>query len=133
MTDLPHGAPPPAGPTGDERNLAMATHLGTGIAVVVGGWLINIAVPLVVWLWQRNRSEFVRHHALEELNFQISLTIYAIVAIVVALLTLGLGLLVIIPIALVLVLVIIYVMVRASIAGARGEPYRYPLTMRLVR
>lgn len=132
MSDLPHGTPPPAGPTGDERNLAMLTHLGTGAAVILGGWLVNILVPLGVWLWQRQRSQFVRQHALEELNFQLSLTIYAVIAIVVAVLTLGLGLLVIVPIGLLLVIVVIYVMVRASIAGARGEPYRYPLTMRLV-
>lgn len=134
MSDLPpRPEQPSTGPTGDERNLAMATHVGTGIAVIVGGWLVNVLVPLVVWLWQRKRSEFVRVHALEELNFQLSLTIYAIVAIVLAVLTLGLGLVVIVPIALVLVLVVIYVMVRASIAGARGQEYRYPLTMRLVR
>lgn len=135
MTDLP-SAPGPGGPVGpgsDERNLAMATHVGTAIAVVVGGWFVNVLVPLGVWLWQRERSPFVRQHALEELNFQISLTIYAVVAFVVTVLTLGLGLLLIIPIALLLVVVVVYTMVRASIAGSRGEPYRYPLTMRLVR
>lgn len=123
----------PGGPTAEERNWAMASHLGTAIAVLVGGWFVNILVPLLLWLWKKEQSAFVADHAREELNFQISLTLYVVLAVVLAVLTLGIALLLIIPVAIVFVIVVIYVIIRASLAASRGERYRYPLTMRFVR
>lgn len=137
MTEQLPGEPTPPstpgdGPSSDDRNLAMLVHVGTLISLFIGGWGVNIIVPLIGYLWKRESSPFVAEHSREELNFQISLTIYTIVAIVLAVLTLGIGLLVIIPLGLVVGIVVIYVMIRAALAASRGEQYRYPLTLRLV-
>jgi EpsI family protein len=94
MEQLPHetGGGAPGEATADERNLAMLMHLLTLISLLLGGWFVHILVPLVAWLWKRETSPFVAAHSREQLNFEISLTLYAIVAGLLALLTLGLGL-----------------------------------------
>ena len=86
----------------------------------VAGYVIpfgNIIGPLVVWLLKRSEVPAVEAHGKEALNFQISVTIYAIVCI----LLIGLGIA-----ALVLVII-------ASIKASSGELYRYPLTIRFIK
>lgn len=127
--------PPPnhgASPSADDRNLAMLMHVITLVVLLTGGWLLNVLVPLVGMIWRRE-DEFLAEHSREQLNFQISLIIYAIITAVVLVLTLGLALLVVIPVGIVVALVILWVMVRAALAASRGEQYRFPLTIRLVR
>jgi uncharacterized Tic20 family protein len=131
MDELPGGTDP-TDPSADDRNLAMLVHVGTLAALLIGGWGLHIAVPLVGYLWKRESSTFIAEHAREELNFQISLTIYVLVAGLLALLTLGLGLLVLVPLGLVVGIVALVVMIRAALAASRGERYRYPMTMRFV-
>lgn len=133
MTDqFPPAVEGPAGPSGDQRNLAMLVHLGTLLSWFIGGWGLNIVIPLVGYLWKRNSAPFVGEHSREELNFQLSLTIYILIAGLVTLVTIGLGLIVIVPLALVVGIIVIVVMIRASIAASRGDSYRYPFTLRLV-
>ena len=137
MDELPGSPGPvepadPSEPSGDDRNLAMLVHVGTLVSLFIGGWGVNIVVPLIGYLWKRESSSFIADHSREELNFQISLTIYAIVAIVLGVLTLGIGFLVLAIPALIAVVVVIVVMIRAALAASRGEQYRYPLTMRFV-
>jgi uncharacterized protein len=108
-----------------ERNWAVFCHLGG-----LGGLLVpgvgQVLGPLVLWLARRKESAFVDHHGREALNFQISMTLYAVVA--VALIWVLIGFVLILA-----VLVVQFVfMVIASVAASQGEEYRYPLTLRLV-
>src|SRR5437763_15332925 len=62
----------------DARQWAMLAHL-CGFA----GYFIpfgNIIGPLIIWMAKREQYPFVDDQAKEALNFQISLTIYAIAA-----------------------------------------------------
>jgi uncharacterized Tic20 family protein len=129
MSD-PYGAPqPPAQQSSpDDNTWAIAAHIG---ALVAAWFAFGFLAPLIVML-VKSDSPYVRRHAVESLNFQISILIYgvvgAIVAFVVALVTFGIGLLVIVPVAIaVLVLIIL-----ATMAASRGEDYRYPLTIRFI-
>ena len=83
-------------------------------------------VPLVIMLTKGKESPFVRRHAVESLNFQISVLIYAAVSAVLVLVLIG--------IALLLALAVFYVVVvvLATVKAANGQEYRYPLTLRLV-
>jgi uncharacterized Tic20 family protein len=124
--------PGPARPlsSSEERNWALASHIGT----LVAAWFaMGFLCPLVIWMVFRDRSEFVRRHSLESLNFQISLLIYAAAALLISVVTLGLGLLVVIPLGAILAIAALVVIVMATIAAADGRDYRYPLTLRLVR
>jgi uncharacterized Tic20 family protein len=124
--------PTPSAPgttTADERNLALVAHL-----VAFAGFLIpfgNIVGPLVVWLTQKDKSAFVTDQALESLNFQITVTIVAVVLIALAMTVIGL--VVAIPGFAILGIGSLVLIILAAIAASRGERYRYPFCLRLVK
>ena len=112
-----------------EKNWAVAAHLAS-----VAGWVGvpagNILAPLVVWLVKKDESEFVRGQAIESLNFQISMTIYAIVAGLVAFTIIGL--VITIPALIAIVVGDVIFTIIGAMQVSEGEPYRYPLTIRLL-
>lgn len=114
----------------EERNWAMAAHLGALVAALIA---MGFLAPLGVLLFMGGRSDFVRRHAIESLNFQITLLIYLAVATLFAILTLGLGLLVVVPLIGVAAIVALIVILLATMAASRGDYYRYPLTFRLIK
>jgi uncharacterized Tic20 family protein len=131
-TDALSSAIPPASPTNardDSRNFALAAHLSALLALFVGLPFIG---PLVIYLIKKD-DPFVRQHAAEALNFNLSVMLYAVVLFVVGaiLLIVVVGFLVwllLIPLGIVwLVLVVI-----AAVKAGQGETYRYPLTIRFV-
>ena len=107
------------------RNAAVAAHLSTfaGLAVPFG----SIIGPLAVWLTQRERHPLVDAAGREALNFGISVTVYAAVAMVAALMAVG------IPVLVAIVVGWVVVGSLAALNASRGLSYRYPLTMRFVR
>jgi hypothetical protein len=110
-------------PTADERTWAWVSHAGSFVGAAVA---MAFLVPLVIMLTKGKDSPFVRRHAVESLNFQISVLIYAAVSAVLVLVLIG--------IALLLALAVFYVVVvvLATVKAANGQEYRYPLTLRLV-
>ena len=131
-------APPPPGPvptgyggppSSEERNWALAAQVGT----LVAAWFaMGFIAPLVILLVKGNDSPFVRRHAVESLNFQISLLIYLVVGFIVTLVTFGIGAIVVIPAAIVIGIFALVVIIMATVKAANGEEYRYPLSIRLV-
>jgi uncharacterized Tic20 family protein len=123
------GAGPPLSAS-EERTWGMVAHVG----VFVAAWFaMGFLCPLAIWLLFRSRSEFVRRHALESLNFQLSLLIYTVVAVVLILITFGLGVLIVIPLVVIGAVAALVVIILATVAASNGREYRYPLTIRLVR
>ena len=110
----------------DARTWATVCHL-SALSAFVGIPLGNILGPLVVWLLKRNDHPFVDDQGKEALNFQISMTIYGIVAGILVILLVGIALLALVAIA-DLILVIV-----ASMKANDGERYRYPFTIRLIQ
>ncbi|MBF4163376.1 DUF4870 domain-containing protein [Nocardioides sp. CBS4Y-1] len=110
---------------GDERTWAGAAHWTALVAGFALGGLAFLG-PLVVMLVKGNDSAYVRAHAVESLNFQLSFLIYGVVAAVSIFVLIGLLLL---PIVGILWLVFTII----GITRANGpEFYRYPLTIRMV-
>ncbi|HVF78425.1 MAG TPA: DUF4870 domain-containing protein [Solirubrobacteraceae bacterium] len=131
-TDALSSAIPPASPTNardDSRNFALAAHLSALLALFVGFPFIG---PLVIYLIKKD-DPFVRGHAAEALNFNLSMMLYGVVLLVVGviLLIVVVGILVwllLIPLGIAwLVFVVI-----AAVKAGQGEAYRYPLTIRFV-
>lgn len=120
----------PAPPDGIEqdpgaRTWGMLCHL-LGLC----GYVIpfgNIIGPLVVWLTKKDEYEFVADQEKEALNFQISLTIYMLVASLTLFICIGV---VLVPAIAVAGLVFI---ILGSIKANGGVRYRYPLTIRLIK
>lgn len=109
----------------EERTLAVVTHLAPVLGYAIG--FGQILIPLLILLWKGKESEFIREHAVESLNFQISVFIYAVVAGVLMLVLIGFLLIG------VLALFALVVMVLATLKASNGEFYRYPFCIRLVK
>ncbi len=109
----------------DARTWAMLCHVG-----VFAGYIIpfgHILAPLIIWLIKKDESPFVDDQGKESLNFQISVSIYAVIA---ALLTLiAIGLILLIALLIFDVVMVIIATVRAN----SGERYRYPLCLRFIK
>jgi len=87
----------------------------------------NILGPLVVWLLKREEDPFIDAQGKEALNFQISMTIYALVSLILIFILIGFVLLFAIAIVNIVLVII------ASIKAYNGESYRYPLTIRFIK
>jgi uncharacterized Tic20 family protein len=127
----PMGGPPAGGPPGQrplppdqERLWGMLAHLLSFVAAYIA---LGFVAPLIVLIVFGQRSAYVRAHAVESLNFNLSWLLYGIVAVV--LIIIGIGILILIALGLAyLVLVVI-----ASVRANNGEFFRYPLTIRFIR
>ncbi|MCC6699267.1 MAG: DUF4870 domain-containing protein [Candidatus Hydrogenedentes bacterium] len=109
----------------EELTWAMFCHLAA-LAMFVGIPFGNIIGPLVVWLVKKDQYAFVNDQGKEALNFQISVTIYGIIAAVLCLVLIGFLLL---PILLLFQL--IYTII-GGIKANQGEYFRYPFTIRFL-
>ena len=123
----PPGPPPPtepmapvsyAPPSKDEMNMAMLCHL-LGLFT----WVLG---PLIIWLLKRDTSPFVDDHGKEALNFQITLTIAYFVAGILMFVVIGCF------VAVALLVFELVVIIQGAMAASKGEPYRYPVALRLV-
>jgi uncharacterized protein len=117
---------PPGFPSDEERNWAVFCHLGGFVFYLLGFALGHILVPLAIWLLKREASAFIDEHGREALNFQISVTLYAIVVGALCFVLVGF---VLIPFLMGFHIVL---MIVASVRASQGEPYRYPFTIRLI-
>jgi uncharacterized Tic20 family protein len=138
-----------------ERNWAMASHLSALVAIA-GMPFGHVLGPLVVYLIKGHESEFVGEHARASLNYQITVSIFFIVAVIVALgimfgilipmsalpsdststtagvslvvfwLAFGLGVLFVLLASLIFI-------VMGTVAASEGRPYTYPLAIRFLR
>lgn len=112
-------------PGKEARTWAMWCHLAA-LSGYLGVPFGNIIGPLIIWMVKRETDPFIDSQAKESLNFQISLTIYGMVSLLLCLILVGFILL---PVVIVggLILTII-----AAIKANDGEDYRYPFTIRLI-
>jgi uncharacterized protein len=127
MNELPP-EPTPTVPVIDKeaRQWAMIAH-ASSLVMFLGIPFGNIVAPLLVWMFKKQVGPFVDENAKESLNFQISMTIYGIVAGILIFVLVGFALIALLFVAdLVLVLV-------ATLRADKGEIYRYPLTIRFLK
>jgi uncharacterized protein len=149
------------------RNWAMWCHLSSlaWLPLILLGFIgiplpipfINILGPLIVWLTKKQRHPSIDAHGKESLNFQISFTIYGVIAAIVLIflvaVTCGIGLsnnssstssqlltqigLVLGVVGLVFSLIVgilqLVLIIFAAIKAKKGEFYHYPFTIRFLR
>ena len=125
MSDANEYITPPPAPTGevpdDQKTLAMITHLSC--------IFLGFIVPLIIWLVHKDQKDknFLNDQAKEALNFQITLFFVYVVGIVLSIILIG-GLINLAAWLASLVLSII-----AGLAAQKGEAYRYPFAVRLIK
>jgi uncharacterized Tic20 family protein len=109
-----------------DRTLVVLCHL-LGLAGFTGIPFANVLAPLFLWLWKKEGNPEVDAHGKEAINFQISVTIYAIIAGLTILIIIGFALL---PLVLISALVLTII---AALEASKGRFYRYPLTIRFLK
>ena len=114
---------PYAGPatSKDDQNLGVLTH--------ILGILTGFLGPLIIWLVKKEESPFVDDQGKETLNFKLTMLIVYLAFGAFACITLGFGA-ILIPLPLIYEVIIGIV---AALASSKGEAYRYPMTIRLVK
>ncbi len=110
-------APPPA--PGDENTIAMLCHLGGAFA--------SILVPIIIYATKKDQSPFIRHHAVEAINFHLTYLIAMVISVILIIVLIGFFLMLATAGAFLVLTVL------ASIAAYRGEWYRYPMSIRFIR
>lgn len=106
-------------------NWGMFAHLSALVGLIIP--FGSIIGPLVIWLTKGKEIPFVEGEAKEALNFQITMAIAFLVSWLLVFIVVGFLFLMLLAIT-DLVLVII-----AAISASKGEPYRYPFALRLVK
>ena len=117
---------PTEGYSKDERMWGMFCHLAA-LAAFVGIPLGNVIGPLVVWLIKKDEFPFVNEQGKESLNFQISMSIYALVCFPLMFVLIG------IPLLIAVVIADLVLVIMAALKANEGIAYRYPLTIRLIK
>jgi uncharacterized protein len=119
------GQPAPAvaaaGPSKDEKTMAMLCHL-------LGG-LVGFLAPLIIWLLKKETMPFVDDQGKEALNFQITMLFAFIACGIIAAVTCGFGG-VLIPLVWLADLVL---GIMAGMKANEGITYRYPFAVRLIK
>ena len=123
-------------PSLSDRQWAAGAHVTALVLALITSWFAGIAGTLGalgVWMLVRDKSPFAAEHAREALNFNLSMFLYAALAVVVVIFTLGIGIIVALPVWLVLGLVWLVCSLIAAFKAYDGQSYRYPMTIRLFR
>lgn len=109
----------------EARTWAMAAHLS-----VLSGFIIpfgNLIAPLVIWLIKKDEFPFVNDQGKEALNFQITMSIAAVISGVLTMICIG------IPMLIAVAILNIVFPIIAGIKANDGIEYRYPYTLRLIK
>lgn len=106
-------------PTSDEKTMSLIAH--------AGGIFFGFLPALVVYLTKGNESAFVKEESKEALNFQITLAIAYVISTVLIIVLIGLLMMLAVWVGSVIL------MIMAAIAVNKGEAYRYPINIRLIK
>jgi len=122
MTEL--NSTPPVETDPDQRLWGMLAHLSalSGFVIPFG----NLIGPFLIWQIKKNTMPFVDDQGKEALNFQITVSIAAVISWVLIFVLIGFLLLLLVGLA-ALVLTIL-----AGLKANSGETYRYPFALRLI-
>ena len=108
------------------RTWGMLCHL-TALAGLLGVPFGHLLGPLVIYLIKKDEYPFVEQQGKESLNFQLSMTIYGILAGVLVFVLIG------IPLLIAVIITDVVLVIVGSVAASNGQAYRYPLTLRLIQ
>ena len=108
-----------------ERNWAMLCHLSAfaGYFFPFGG----IIGPLICWLTRKDESQWVDQNGKQSMNFQLSITLYIVLAIPLCFILIG------IPIVIFLGFLEVICIIIASVKASKGEEFKYPVTIPFIQ
>ncbi len=89
----------------------------------LSGLLILVAPPIIIWILKRNEVNGMRKHAIDVINFQLSMTIYSFV----------LAILSLYPILILLFIYSQVIIILNTIKVTNNQSYKYLLTIRFLK
>lgn len=138
----PHGQPsygppqPPMSPQ-DERTWGMLSHAGAVVAMLFSAGFLGFVASVAVYMIHKDRGPFVRSHAANSINVQISMFVWLVVAgvlyVILGLVTLGIGFVFFLPIFAVPFVIAGILHVIGAVKAYNGEWWNPPLTPQIVR
>lgn len=90
----------------------------------LSGLFTLIFPPIIIWIWKKEKVKDIREHAIDVVNFQISILIYILIS---SLLFFGL------PIAILWGIYSTIVILINTIKVINNQSYRYPLTIKILK
>lgn len=116
--------------TGESSTPEQRTHAALAHALVLLGFFVplaNIIAPLIFFLNDKSPGAFVKAHARESLNFQITMLIASVVIVPLCFVLVG------IPLLCAQFIFELVVVIKAAMAANDGKSYQYPLSLRLLK
>ena len=137
QTQTAYGAPAATMSPEDERTWGAISHAGAVVAMICSAGFLGFLASIAVYVMYKDRGPFVRAHAANSLNIQITMFIWLVVlgilTIPIALLTLGLGLVVMLPALAAAFLFAGILHVIGTLKAYNGEWWNPPFTPRFVK
>ena len=130
MTSYENTPPPPTN-SGDDNSLALLVHLS--------GIILGFIVPLIVWLVNKDNPNkaFLNDQSKEALNFHINVIVISIVLSIVgtvlSFVTMGLAAFLFVPLMVIFGIAVAVLLIIGGLAAQKGEYYRYPFIIRLLK
>lgn len=105
--------------TESERILGILAHVLTLVA-----WFF---APLIIYLLKKDESEYVRDHARESMNFQLTIIVAYLLAGILTIVFIGFFFLLLIAVMQVILVIV------ATVKAADSQLYRYPYTIKFIK
>lgn len=125
----PMTAPDYASPGTDLVAPASKDDQNMGMLIFILGIFTHFLGPLILWLLKKDQSRYIDAQGKEVLNFQITVFLIAMALILVAIVTLGFGAL-LYP---VLGITYLVFMIIGAVTASKGNFYRFPFALRLLK
>ena len=102
----------------EAKNMAMLCHL-------LG--MMGFFAPLVIWLNEKDKYEFVNQHGQAAMNYQISIIIYYLASWMLCFILIG------IPMLVALIIMHIVFVIMGTVKAGKGKPWQYPIAIRFLK
>ena len=110
----------------DEKTFGMLAHI-TAFALFILPTIGHIIGPLIIWLMKKDQSAWVDRQGKNALNFQISITIYFFVSLL--LIPVIIGIILVVAVAIFWLVSVIMASVRVN----DGEDYQYMFSINFIK
>jgi uncharacterized Tic20 family protein len=121
----------------DERTWGAISHAGAVVAMICSAGFLGFIASIAVYVIHKDRGPFVRAHAANSINVQITMFIWLVVAavlyVILGIVTLGIGFVVFLPVFLVPLVIAGVLHVLGAVKAYQGEWWNPPFTPRFVK
>ncbi len=93
----------------------------------LSGLFILLIPPILIWLWNKDKIKNIRQHAIDVINFQLSMLLFLIAGGLLAIFLIG------VPIVIFFGIYSTIIIIINTIRVLNDQPYRYPLSLHILK